>query len=62
MLVEKDRVGSPLAIVKKSAVRVIRMHPALKKHSPFHKSSPRKLPPLNSFNSGYLKGRDHDPL
>ena len=62
MPVGKDPVRSPLAIVKKSLVRVIMMHPAPKKHPPLHKSSLRKLPPLKSYNTGYFKGRDHDPL
>lgn len=61
MLAKKEN-NTVLSIVKKPALKVIRMKPADKKKAPQPRRNAEKLPPRNQFNTGYIKARDNDPL
>ena len=59
---KKDRKKDLKPIHNSSAIIIKISQPAPKKAMPEKKSNHHRLPPLNQFNTGYLKGRDNDPL
>ena len=61
MLTQKDRKKDLKPIHNSSAIIIKISQPAPKKETAGKKSHHR-LPPLNEFNTGYIKGKDNDPL
>jgi len=62
MLTENEKNNLPLSAVKKTRARIIK----LKKTGASIKNTGSKkddlLPPLNQFNTGYIKAKENDPL
>jgi len=62
MLTEKEKNNPPLSSIKKTRARIIK----IKKPGASTKNTDSKkddlLPPLNQFNTGYIKAKENDPL
>jgi len=61
MLIEKETRETPLSVVREP-VKIIRMKPPAKIPAKRNKKDKQLSPPVNKFNTRYLKGRDNDPL
>jgi len=66
MLSEKETNKVTLSAVRKTNARVIMLKKPGdskdKKKEVTKKDSKNLLPPLNQFNTGYIKAKDNDPL
>jgi len=63
MLTQKKGRKNDLSTVKKAGAKIINLNsPDKKTAGKIKKEDKHKSPPMNEFNSGYLKARDNDPL
>jgi hypothetical protein len=62
MLIEQTSKTVPLSVVKKSGVKVIKMEPAVALADSRKKRGAHLSPPVDKFNTGYIKVKKHDPL
>jgi len=62
MLIEKEIPNIPLSVVRKPRVKIIKMKQGGTKPVSSKKDNSSLFPPRDQFNTGYIKGRDNDPL
>jgi len=62
MLTEKEKNNLPLSAVQKTKARIIRLTTTDLTLKPADEKKDDLLPPLNQFNTGYIKAKEHDPL
>ncbi len=63
MLSKKKDRKNYLSTVKKNSAKIINLNNTDKKTTGKTKKEDKHIsPPINKFNSGYLKARDNDPL
>lgn len=49
-------------VIKQNGVKVVQLNPADKLPPLLSSNTPCLLPPLDAFNTGYIKSRPNDPL
>ena len=59
MLTQKKDNKTILSTVKKAGAKIIKLD---KEQLPGKKGDKHLIPALNEFNTGYIKGKDIDPL
>jgi hypothetical protein len=62
MLTEKEIKKMALSAVKKTNAKIIKLKKLAKVPETTKKEGKRLFPPLDKFNTGYIKTRKNDPL
>ena len=62
MLTEKEIETTALSAVIKTSAKIIKLKKPAKAPVTIKKAGQQLFPPLDKFNTGYIKARENDPL